>query len=213
MTTTAIDLSTWFAETISRGVQPVWALNTVNDVVVQTENAVPSFFCDPNFSAQGKSISGKIKVLPKTLSFNDDDFIGFALGFNQGDLTNTSADYLLIDWKQSTQSFDFPGDCTPQGTAFRGLALSRVTGIPTADEIWQHADCACNVGAGLEELARGITLANQGWADLQEYTFTYAYTPTSLKVWVVRHPRWYHIERNNAYRNRRRRRYYLGYVQ
>ncbi len=50
--------------------------------------------------SQGQTLSGTIEVQ----ATSDDDFIGFVPGYNSGDDTNASADYLLIDWKQTTQS-------------------------------------------------------------------------------------------------------------
>lgn len=119
----------------------------------------------------------------------DDDFIGFALGFNPGDATNSSADYLLVDWKQGNQSFNFGSpSCTPGSLAPRGLAVSRVTGIPTADEFWGHVDFnspTCSpLGAGLSQLARATTLGRTGWGDNQENTFAFEFNATSLKVFV-----------------------------
>ena len=37
----------------------------------------------------------------------DNDVFGLVLGFNPGDTSNTSADFLLLDWKRTDQSFNF----------------------------------------------------------------------------------------------------------
>ena len=103
-----------------------------------------------------------------------------------GDSTNAAANYLLVDWKQGTQSFDF-GDPSnsPGGNALSGLAVSRVTGIPDADEFWQHKNLAGTpAGSGLQELARGTNLGNTGWVDSTEYTFTFNFGPNDLEVFV-----------------------------
>ncbi|MEC9102491.1 MAG: hypothetical protein VX878_01640, partial [Pseudomonadota bacterium] len=90
-----VDRSTWTANGNGS-----WNLAGDNNSVKQTLNNSPTVFINQKDS-QGLALSGTIKV--ETTS--DDDFIGFVLGYNNGDLTNGSADYLLIDWKQGNQSF------------------------------------------------------------------------------------------------------------
>ncbi len=120
--------------------------------------------------------------------YYDDDYIGIGVGFQSGDTSNATADYLLVDWKQRTQWFDF-GDpsCTPGSTANVGLAVSRVFGVPTADELWGHtnfpSDCS-DLNNGVEELARGSTLGNVGWWTGWIH-YRLEYTPTGLKVKVL----------------------------
>jgi hypothetical protein len=115
----------------------------------------------------------------------DDDFVGFVIGFDPGDTSSSGADYLLIDWKRGTQSFNFGApSTTPGGVAEAGLAVSRVTGIPTADEFWQHTDYADHTGGGLEELERGATLGATGWAFNTDYEFTFDFGPNDLEVYV-----------------------------
>jgi len=124
-------------------------------------NGQPTFFYS-DFTAFGTSVTGKIRP-----GGGDDDYVGFALGFQPGDSTNAAANYLLVDWKQGTQSFDFGAPSnSPGGNALSGLAVSRVTGIPDADEFWQHKNLASTpAGSGLQELARGTNLGNTGWVD------------------------------------------------
>ena len=87
----------------------------------------------------------------------DDDFMGLVIGWKEGNFTNPSADYLLIDWKRGNQ-------CTGAAAGLAGLALSRVTG--PYDNI-QHG---CGGGAfwnhsgPVAELARANTLGSTGWA-------------------------------------------------
>lgn len=136
------------------------------------------FYSD--FQAINTNAIGKIKV-----AGGDDDFIGFVLGFNPGDSTS-AADYLLLDWKRATQSFNFGSPSTsPGGDALVGLAVSRVTGIPDADEFWQHANLSGTpAGSGLTELARATNLGSTGWVLGTEYEFDFAFTATSLQVSV-----------------------------
>lgn len=182
-----IDLSTWTAESypVVSGFPPgSWSIAPDGLSAVQHNNGQPTLFCS-DFNAQGTRLEGAIAVE----TTGDDDFIGFALGYQLGDISNPSADYLLLDWKQGDQWYDLGApSCTPGSTAFAGLAVSRVTGIPTADEFWGHLDFnwpACSpLGDGLTELARATTRGNVGWTDWQTFTFAFEFTSTSLRVFV-----------------------------
>lgn len=67
-------------------------------------------------------------------------------GYNTGDLTRPTADYLIVDWKQADQS----GTC---GIGKRGLAISRVTGAPVTDEFWAHVNGTCGTPqSGVDEV-------------------------------------------------------------
>jgi hypothetical protein len=125
-------------------------------------------------------VQGKVKG-----SSADDDYFGFALPFQPGDTSNSSASYLLVDWKQNDQYHDFGSPSTTLGTtALRGLALSQVTGIPTADEFWGHTDFTSHPSGGLTELARGNTLGSAPWQNDFEHQFRFLFLPTQLKVFV-----------------------------
>ena len=91
---------------------------------------------------------------------------------------------------QDTQFFNFgTPSCPAGGTAQKGLAVSRVSGVPTADEFWQHNYDACSgAGNGLEELARGKNFGSTGWVDKKQYLFTFLFTTTALKVFVDDEP-------------------------
>jgi len=178
-----VDLRDWDAESYPAvsGFNPgVWTPASDGSSVYQSVNGQPTLYYS-DFNAFGTKVTGKIKVE----TTGDDDFIGFVLGFQPGDTTSSTADYLLVDWKQSSQSFDFGNpSSTPGGTADRGLAVSRVTGIPTADEFWQHTDYLTHSGGGVEELQRGLTLGSTGWTDNVEYEFTFDFGPGNLQVFV-----------------------------
>ncbi|WP_337187609.1 PEPxxWA-CTERM sorting domain-containing protein [Phenylobacterium sp.] len=156
------DLSGWTRE----GTGGTWNLAADKNSVTQTVNGAPTVFYS-DFDALGRSLSGTIRV--NTTS--DDDFIGFVVGFNPGELSGPG-DFLLIDWKQTTQAY--------YGNAPAGLALSRVTsGLGDNAGAWSH-----DPGFGIIELARGLTLGSTGWADLTTYTFDIEYTASNVKVWV-----------------------------
>ena len=180
-----IDFNTWTPESYSAvSGFPVgqWNVSGDGSSVFQANNGQPTFFYS-DFNTQGSSFTGSIDV-----TGSDDDYIGFALGFQPGDSSSPTADYLLIDWKAFDQGFDFngPGD-GPGGPAERGLAVSRVTGVPTADEFWQHVDndlAGSPLGTGLQELQRGNTLFDTGWAIGTTYDFTFDFGPNNLDVFV-----------------------------
>jgi hypothetical protein len=151
--------------------------------VLQSVNGQPTLFYS-NFDVFNTEVEGASQVV----ATGDDDYIGFALGFQPGDATNPDADYLLIDWKQGNQSFDFGApSCTPGSYAPAGLAVSRVSGIPTADEFWGHTNfnSSCSdANNGLQQLARGANLGWTGWGDNTPYSFKFEYSATALKVYV-----------------------------
>ena len=176
-----VGLNTWTAESyLAVSSFPVgnWTVASDNMSVHQSQNGQPTLFYS-DFNAFNTQVRGTINV-----SGSDDDYIGFALGFQPGDSTNTNADYLLIDWKKGTQPHNF-GDpsCGPGSTAPVGLAVSRVNGIPTADEFWGHIDqdAACpSLGQALTELARGTNLGRTGWLTGPAYDLPFEFQATSV---------------------------------
>jgi hypothetical protein len=183
---TPIDLRTWTAESygaVSGFPNGVWTVNAAGDEVVQSQNGQPTFFYAPDDLASGV-IEGEFRI-----TGGDNDYVGFAIGFRPGDSTNQSADYLLLDWKAGTQNFNFGApSCTPGSNAIRGLALSRVRGIPTADELWGHVDLntvPCSTPAdSVTELARGATLGSTNWTTSRDYRVRIDFTPSRILVWV-----------------------------
>lgn len=155
-----VDLNTWVDEPAGAG---NWTVGgTGGSFVDQSINGAPTFFRG-NLSALNQTLTSKIQVRTN----GDDDFIGFAIGFDAGDATSATADYLLLDWKQRDQA---------PGTA--GLAVSRVRGLRTGDnDFWQHVN-------SVEELARATNLGSTGWANHGEYEFTINFTANSLQVLV-----------------------------
>jgi hypothetical protein len=164
-----VDLSTWTAESSGTGFN--WVVQPGNNTVRQTVNGSPTVFYS-DYSAFGNQLSGTIRVY----GTSDDDFVGFVVGYDPGEVGGTTTDFLLIDWKQGNQSNG------TAGFAADGLALSHVTGGlhgTPGQGPWAH-----NPAYGVTELARGATLGSTGWADLTTYSFDIAYTATNIKVWV-----------------------------
>ena len=176
-----IDLNDWTAEDYETNTQycasGTWTVDS-NGRAKETRGQAPSIL-HGDFDAYGKRLTATVHP------GNDDDFFGFVVGFNGGDSTNAGAEYLLIDWKKSTQDFNFSGDSTsPGGEAEVGLRLSRVTGIPDCDEFWQHADLDGTPDAsGVEELQKGASKGDSRY-DRQNYEFVIDFGSGSIEVYL-----------------------------
>jgi cysteine-rich repeat protein len=109
-------------------------------------------------------------------TINDDDFIGIVFGFNDGDPSNSNANYLLLDWKQADQNV------SGWGFGAKGLAVSHVQGIPTAGSFWSHS-CP-SPGACVNELQRSAALGDTGWTDNSPHNFHVTYRADRLLVMV-----------------------------
>jgi len=163
-----VDLSTWTAQ----GGSSAWTVQSGNDTVLQTVNGAPTIFFDPSAtSTQGTALNGKIRV---TSPGNwDDDFMGFVLGYDSGEIFSSTADYYLVDWKQGTQSgWD------------AGLAISHVTNgsngntTGTSGSFWQHT------AGQVDLITRATSLGNTGWLDNTEYDFNILFTSSLIEVKV-----------------------------
>lgn len=175
------DLSLWtpYSQPVSgaAGALPgEWIPNADGTVVMQTVNGAPTFLQSPT-PVDGYRITAEFE----TPTF-DDDFLGIALGFAHAP-GDPATDYLLIDWKQTAQDIDWL-DGTGPTIGTEGLAVSRVTGVPTLNEFWGHYDSPANPGGGLIELTRGATLGSIGWVDATNYSMTIEYTTSRLDIWV-----------------------------
>ena len=164
-----------------------WNLASDKKSITEVNNCQPALFYSDFLAMNSKVI---VKINPLTTSEPDDDYFGFALGIQPNDVTNSQANYLLVDWKNSIPGETLYKDFTSPGAGGQakvGLALSRVQGIPTPDEFWQHTDqdsSASPKGQGLTELARATNLGDKGWIFDHEYVFTFEFNETSLKVYV-----------------------------
>lgn len=183
---TPVDLTGWTAasyQSVSGFPNGVWTTAPGGLSVTQSTNGQPTLFVG-DFALWNVRLEGQLVV-----GGSDDDYIGFALGFQPGDHTNPAADYLLLDWKRGTQSYNFGApSCTPGSVAPAGIALSRVQGLPTADEFWGHVDLnasPCSTASDrVTELQRGATLGATSWVRNQVYTVRIDYTPDRVVVHV-----------------------------
>ena len=97
-----LDLRTWTAESypaVSGTSLPNWSVQPDGSSVTQTANSQPSLFYGP-FNVSELRVEGRLSIT----GASDDDYVGFAIGFEPGDATNPDADYLLIDWKRVDQN-------------------------------------------------------------------------------------------------------------
>ncbi|ATB27666.1 Kelch repeat-containing protein [Melittangium boletus] len=159
-----------------------WTLHSGGYGVKQTVNGQPTMFVS-DFTTGGLTIIGRMKQSVDT----DDDFFGFMIGYKRGDHRNKSADYLLVDWKQEDQYFGAPSNM-PESHASKGIALSRVRGVPTAEEFWGHVDFdhpSSPKGQGVVELARGRTRGSKGWKRDVDYTFRFDIDRAGVRVFVT----------------------------
>ncbi len=163
-----VDLSTWL---IDGGGSWTFQSNPApNDTAFQSLNSAPTMLFN-NMNSQGLALSGTIEVQE---TGGDDDFIGFVLGYDDNDLTgsNATTDYILVDWKQGTQS-----------GWNAGMNMSRVTGsidtcgTCTTSNAWLH-------NGNVSVLTSATTLGNVGWADNTEYLFDIVFTSTLIQVKV-----------------------------
>lgn len=155
-----------------------WVLGPDNQSVSQDTNS-PTIAFHSNDNRIGTRISGTVIVE----TTEDDDFWGFVLGYQDGDLNdgpdNADIDYILIDWKQAEQ-----GGWDP------GIAVSRVTGniwsigsgSPALDaDAWTHTG---DVAFVTRSNAPGANFANTGWADQTEYSFVLDYTRARIQLQI-----------------------------
>ena len=145
---------------------PTWTLSSDGRTLTQSLNALPAVYVS-TLPAVGVSMTFELTV--NTTS--DDDFIGWAIGYDAGENTSASADWLLFDWKQLDQNWD-------GNDGWEGLRMYRVTGaIEDSYELWGHSD-------SVSEIAQAISLGSTGWADNTTYTVQVDYSTTQVDVYV-----------------------------
>ncbi|MEM8961672.1 MAG: hypothetical protein AAGD38_09350, partial [Acidobacteriota bacterium] len=174
----SIDLSNWTVESEASFEafpfdEPFWQLSLDRLTVTQLENPNPSFFYS-DFEVERARVTAELRV---EAGSGDDDWIGFAIGFDPGERRDAAADFLFLDWKRQDQLLN-------NLPTTKGLAVSRVLGIATPDEFRIHDDLANNPAGGVVELARGATLGSVGWEFGRTYVFEFEIMPDSLRVFV-----------------------------
>ncbi|MBP9145626.1 MAG: DUF11 domain-containing protein [Thermoanaerobaculia bacterium] len=162
------DLAGWQREELGGGATTHWALTADARAVTQDWNGEPTFYVG-DLPAYGST-----EITLRVNDNGDDDFVGLAIGFEAGDTARPTAEYLLVDWKRGDQT-----------GARRGLALSRVVGIPSSGELWVHQDLDSNgAGNGVAEVQRGAHFGALGWPRQTEIRLRLEATPTRLRLYV-----------------------------
>ncbi|MBT8215529.1 MAG: hypothetical protein KJO17_01620, partial [Acidimicrobiia bacterium] len=189
---TAPGLNAWTSEgyAAAQNLAGDWRVSADGTRVSQVSEASAAVF----FGAVDAVGSHRVSIR----GLGDNDFLGFVLGYQPGDVTNSSsdatysdgADYLQLDWRRGTQQNpSFSDTCNPGGTTPTqqpGLTLSHIRGTPTLDELIgrvELADCPGEYGT-VDVLATGNTLGAAGWVSNQFYDFEFEFDGTHLKVWV-----------------------------
>ncbi len=159
-----------FAETITTvdpsHSTPSWTLSSDGTTITQSLNALPAVYVS-TLPAVGVSMTFDLTV--NTTS--DDDYIGWAIGYDAGEGSSSTADWLLFDWKQGDQTWS-------SAVGYAGLRMYRVTGaIDDSYELWGHTD-------SVSEIAQGLTLGSTGWSDNTTYSVQVDYSTTQVDVYV-----------------------------
>ena len=154
------------AETLTGSIEANWSLSsdglTLNSGSV---NAHPSIFMS-TLPAVGPTLFFEMKVNTSV----DDDFIGWAIGYQAGDATDSDAEWILFDWKQGNQ---FGVDCW----GYDGLVMSRVSGVIGTADHW------CHTGS-VSEIARADSYSSTGWSNYTTYMIEVNYSATQVDIYV-----------------------------
>ncbi|MEC7987003.1 MAG: MopE-related protein [Myxococcota bacterium] len=144
--------------------EPNWTLSSDGRTVSQSENSIPGLYVS---TLPATGVTATFELTVNTAS--DDDYIGWAVGYEAGDFYNASAHWILFDWKQMDQTVHCPG--------FAGLAMYRVEGAFGSNDPWCHNTSATRI-------AWADTLGGTGWSDFQTYTIEMTYNTNHVLVYV-----------------------------
>lgn len=141
-----------------------WSFDAESNSWFQATNTPDfTFLYDPSDTSLNKAISGSISVGGR----NDDDFIGFALGYSPGEVDDPLADYWLVSWKKGNQ-----------GGWTKGLNLWHITGDINADP-WNNG-----TNPQITKIQSAKSLGSTGWSHGEEYTFDLTYESGTLSVFI-----------------------------
>ncbi|MEM9599347.1 MAG: PKD domain-containing protein, partial [Acidobacteriota bacterium] len=136
-----------------------WTVSADGTVVTQDRNSRPALLYG-DIDPYSVRLSGRLRMN------QDNDYAGFAFGFEPGDTASETGDFLLLYWKK-----------TNDNGAKKGLALVRFVGQPGS--LWTPEGAA-----NVEVLAKGATLGTVGWSANQSYEFTFELDARRIRVWV-----------------------------
>lgn len=167
---TDANFSLAYKEQWARGAEdPEWELSDDRLTVTQLKNSNPAIYMT-NLPAAGATLTFDLEVG----TTDDNDFIGWVVGFEKDDTTNPDAEFMLFDWKKEDQVM---------GNALgkTGLAMSRVKGVMNSsgglEPFFGHK-------GAISEEARARTLGSKPWESNTPYRVKMTYEPTRIRVWI-----------------------------
>ncbi|MFT5357939.1 MAG: cysteine-rich repeat protein, partial [Polyangiales bacterium] len=161
-------------EQLAGGTTPNWVIDPERRGVTQTTNSQAAVF-NTNMDADLTEIVFDMRVF----TAQDNDLIGFTIGYDAGEMTATAADppldidYLYFSWKQGQQNFG--------GVRRPGFIASRVEGPASAGEYWNG-----RLG-NITQLAEATSYplgVGSGWDDERWYRLNVQVLPNRIRVWV-----------------------------
>ncbi|MEM9861865.1 MAG: hypothetical protein AAF938_09635 [Myxococcota bacterium] len=163
------------------GDQINWVLDADERGIFETANSEVGIY-STNMPADVTEIVFDMRVE----TTNDDDFFGWTVGFDDGELgtsgTPADTDFLLFSWKQQRQTAN-------GATRWSGMRLSRVTGNAGQAEFWSgNQGNVTRIADGInfpvnEALTSGSERVN-GWEDNRWYRVNMVATPTRIRIWL-----------------------------
>ncbi|MGB0679721.1 MAG: hypothetical protein ACPGUV_08685, partial [Polyangiales bacterium] len=146
---------------------PIWEFSPDGRSAWQRANSTPSVAL---FGADAMQAPYALQMMTNG---SDDDTLGIVLGFHPGDENNPDANFIVMRWRRHDSPESPPA----------GLSLENYRGTPDADDFWGGPTPHCSVGnCTYNLLARGATLATQGWTRGTLHRVEVSYQPESLQI-------------------------------
>ncbi|NES20817.1 MAG: hypothetical protein F6K41_18260 [Symploca sp. SIO3E6] len=159
-----VDLSTWTAENYDNPSEAKaytkpnpaeWDVAADGKSVTQTQDALQGYFFS-DFTTKGHTILAKL-----TVTTGGKNYIGFALNFNPGDTTSSSADFILLNWN-ARDSYT--------------LKLSSVKGKKRFIDYTKLPDAVPG--------EKAATLSSTKWVASKTYQFKFERKNSKLQIWI-----------------------------
>ena len=165
------DLSGWTSshnQPTGVGTQtPVW--NVTGNSVTQTKNSHAAVL-KSDFEIDSNNYSGEFNITSN--SPDDNDYFGFVLGYQSGEVKNSADGFILIDWNRVAENHNV------MGQSLTGLSASFVQGedIEGAN-FWTHS-------GAVTEAARGNNFGSTGFTLGQTYNIKFNVVGDNLQIFV-----------------------------
>ncbi|MFK8004037.1 MAG: DUF4215 domain-containing protein [Polyangiales bacterium] len=163
-------------ESLTGGTAPNWVVDADERGISETTNSVATVF-STNMPAQIGEITFDMRVNRS----GDDDFLGWTIGYDAGEMSSTTTppdtDYLYWSWKQLRQSSG--------GMREAGMIVSRVTGPANDGAYWRGRDGNITQVAEANNFGLGSAVdESSGWDDFRWYRVNMVVTPGRVRVWM-----------------------------